>query len=402
MAHERKLWSVVLLALSPLGCSSEHPFADEFAQANGNHEVLPAEQGRAAARPQGRAAVTPAANDLGNVMAAVAMLMVKCTGTIGPDSFVLDGDGYLKLPDDFKCTRDEPSGRRLDGEIKAFLSLQYPRPESEPGVPESRLVIPNAKENIAGRWGAWKSEFVKTGMTQAECPVWTETRTYRTSTEEQLAELADTGMLASAETDDASPSPMQLARPVNRELFQSISDFEVSFGGKAVSHSCAEGGPGGCAAKCAGAFPGFVLATKGSTVTTDPMEWLSGDIYEVNFNPYLSPGYYHPMAMYGEVFAHRARANNCGATSQLYAQCNIEVQGNGPAAHQRRACSYKTSSTPADNCPSELGSVWVNPTTFRLVRLRLNCLGDIQAQTPGTPEWQEVWDTCVSHLYLPP
>src|SRR6185503_17759720 len=63
---------------------------------------------------------------LGSVMASLATLMVQCTGTIGPDSFVLNADGFLQLPDNFRCTTNDGIAQRKDGAIRSYLSLQFP------------------------------------------------------------------------------------------------------------------------------------------------------------------------------------------------------------------------------------------------------------------------------------
>jgi len=92
--------------------------------------------------------------------------------------------------------------------------------------------------------------------------------------------------------------------------------------------------PAACAAACAGGFPGFVLAADGSTVLTDPVAWLLDTSYpSVSTDPYLRPGYYHPMSYYngapGTVFADAVRA------------CPIQGSGVGTAVPcTPEICSY--------------------------------------------------------------
>jgi hypothetical protein len=55
---------------------------------------------------------------------------------------------------------------------------------------------------------------------------------------------------------------------------------------------------------------------------------------------------------------------------------------------------------PADNCPSETCSVDTGGGNFQVVRLRLDCWDNIDAQTPGTPAWQAAWDGCIASCFL--
>ena len=73
---------------------------------------------------------------------------------------------------------------------------------------------------------------------------------------------------------------------------------------------------GATAARCAGGFAGFVIESMEDSVLTDPPAWLLDTVYPgIAQDPYLRPGYYHPMSWYpappGVSFGDVARAEPC-------------------------------------------------------------------------------------------
>jgi hypothetical protein len=335
---------------------------------------------------------------LGNVMAALATLMVECTGTIGPDSFVLR-QGVLGLPDGFECTN--PEARELDkaGSIRAYLSLQLPRRDGH-------FVMQNAAECIGGRWARWREAFARTGIKQEQCPVWERIGIRRSSGDDKKAEFAKATLRAA--TQDTPEGDVGISRePPDLELFKVFRDFDTAFQQAAPDHSCTRRGSGACAALCAGAFPGFVIQTDGPRVEIDAMEWLEDDVFVSNDDPYLEFGYYHPTWAYGETVGHRNRANSCGAVTVLKSQCRETISEppvGKQAAGQRRSCSANNGVADNDNCASEICSVPTGGVNFQNVRFRLDCLDPMELFDPAKDPvaWQNNWDTCVAACFLGP
>ena len=335
---------------------------------------------------------------LGNVMAALATLMVECTGTIGPDSFVLR-QGILGLPDNFECTN--PEARELDkaGSIRAYLSLQLPRRDGH-------FVMANAAECIGGRWARWREAFARTGIKQEQCPAWERIGIRRSSVDDKKAEFAKATLRPA--TQDSPEGDVGLSRePPDLELFKVFRDFETRFAQAVPDHECTRQGSGACAALCAGAFPGFVISTNGPGVEIDAMEWLEDDVFVNNDDPYLEFGYYHPTWAYGETVGHRNRANSCGAVTALKSQCRetISAPPDGKqAVGQRRSCSANNGIEDNDNCASEICSVPTGSVNFQNIRFRLDCLEPMDLFDPAKDAvaWQTNWDSCVATCYLGP
>ena len=95
--------------------------------------------------------------------------------------------------------------------------------------------------------------------------------------------------------------------------------------------------PAECAMACAGGFPGFVISGEGESVLTDPPAWLLDTTYlGADTDPYLRPGYYHPMSYYGGVpgvaFGEYERFDPCGGgkcppeSCSYYAGLHLKTQ----------------------------------------------------------------------------
>jgi hypothetical protein len=228
---------------------------------------------------------------------SLATFTVDCLGTIDQNSFALDAAGFLQR--NFReCPRDPSKLQSIDD----FLGLQYPR--RLPG--QTVNALPFAKDCIAGRWAIWKEAFDKSGVTS--CPVWDKQAEIGTPTPELYDEFAK--LLPRppiAETRD---------RPEVLQRIKVNSIYFVSFAGAPPPQQCET--PGACAAICAGGFPGFVIQQEGATVLTDPPPWQL-DVVFSGINPFLRPGYYHPMSLYGpppgEIFGHINRATAAEACS---------------------------------------------------------------------------------------
>lgn len=218
---------------------------------------------------------------------SLATFTVDCLGTINQFSYALDAAGFLQR--NFQeCPRGEDKLRSIDG----FLGLQYPR--RVPGQTVNPL--PFAKDCIAGRWARWRAAFDASGV--VECPIWEKTGEINTPTD-ALYDSIGKGL-------PQPPFAETRERPEIIQLTKVNSIYFVSFpGGQTPPQQCET--PGACAAACAGGFPGFVIQQEGSTVLTDPPAWQL-DVIFAGSNPFMRPGYYHAMSLYGplpgEIFGH--------------------------------------------------------------------------------------------------
>jgi hypothetical protein len=233
-------------------------------------------------------------NSFNTYAATIATLTVDCLGRIDQDSFVLDAAGFLRR--NFQdCPLDFSKLQSIDD----FLGLQYPR--DLPGRTVDPL--PFGKDCIAGRWARWRESFGSSGV--SVCPNWQKRAEINTPTDalyDQIAKLIPP--LPFQERRDRVGVPEQIK--VNALYF-------VSFPPGVPGQQC--GTPGACAALCAGGFPGFVIQQEGSSVLTDPPAWQLDYVF-TGSNPFMRPGYYHPMSLYGvppgEIFGHINRVpENC-------------------------------------------------------------------------------------------
>jgi hypothetical protein len=353
---------------------------------------------------------------LGGIMAAIATLMVECTGKIGPDSFVLDQDGMLALPENLdECPLPEPDPPRDDvaeddriGAMRAYLSLQMLMPDGSP-----RKTVPNARQCIGGRWAAWRQAFARTGITQEQCPAWNRLGILDDTEErfqERLRIVEQRKPIVVRDANGAIIPGTFTAEPPNLELFKFNREFAVGFDQGEPMHPCIQEGPGACAALCAGAFPGFVLGAEGTNVTVDAMEWLEHRAYlNPRNDPWLKPGYYHPTwaYYYGPSVGSRMRANNCNAApDKLKSLCGEEVRDIEPPTAssanplpyigQQRSCSARAD--PAlglmnENCAAESCTLFVADGIFQEARYTLDCIEPIE----GALDKADVWNTCVAH-----
>ena len=163
--------------------------------------------------------------------AALATFTVDCIGTIGPDSFFVDGDGFLARRFS-ACTNDRTKLQSID----SILSLQR-RGER----------LPFAAECIAGRWAEWRMQFDRLGITQ--CPSWQKQASIGTPTAQRIDSLA-------VEFTRLPARKTETALPVKSD-FREDNLYAVAFEAPAPSQGCATAGE--CATACAAGFNGFVL-----------------------------------------------------------------------------------------------------------------------------------------------
>lgn len=222
------------------------------------------------------------------IAAALATFTVDCLGTIDGTSFTVNADGILARTFD-QCPLDQTKLESIDG----LLSLQF-----------RTARLPNAKQCIAGRWQNWKASFDQSGV--KNCPTWSKQQIINEATPGQIDKFIPE--LQRLPQNDDGTRPAFLAQMDEGYL------YAVSFPAGIPPDPCKTAGD--CAQLCAGGFPGFVLRTDTSTVLTDPTYWLLDTTYaSAAADPFLKPGYYHPMSYYGPLpgtqFANRHRVTPC-------------------------------------------------------------------------------------------
>jgi hypothetical protein len=241
--------------------------------------------------------------------AALAELTIACTGTLGPQSFSIDGPLRRKFD---KC--DARGSRRVSlQDIDDILALQHP------GVAKDLAALPDWKEAptfekcFAGQWKLFLDLNVPT------CPNWYEIGTIHKATEESVKEFA-----ASLPGDNIKPGAE--IKPPSDPVALPKQNFVyvVKLPDGATEARC--GTPEACAKVCTSGLPGFFvesrelakdepqyqgLAYQGKTVIGDPLWWLDPTYYAPSPSPYMTADFYHPMSFYrnlpGAIFAHRAR-----------------------------------------------------------------------------------------------
>ncbi len=271
--------------------------------------------------------------------ASLATLTVDCLGTIRPDSYAVSASGVLER-NFSSCALDATTLSSID----SILSLQHR---------EARL--PHVKECLAGHYADFVRGFASTGVTA--CPEWRKERTVNPITESVIDAVAPRLKFLSDRQVTAEvaghPSP-DFAFP---EELEEKNLYRASFAALVAPEASAS--PAASAAACAGGFAGFVLEAAGSSVLTDPQAWLLDTTYPTaSADPYLRPGYWHPMSYWG------------GVPGVSY--------GN---PHRAKPCP---------DCPAEYCSYWTG--SHKITRLQLDC------NDPND------WDTCVSYcgpLQLP-
>jgi hypothetical protein len=222
---------------------------------------------------------------------ALATFTVDCLGTITPDSFSVNADGILSR-NFSSCPLDPTRLRPID----SLLSLQF-----------RTARLPFAKQCMADRYAKFQASFAQSGVVQ--CPVWKKDRVVNPITAAVVDAVVP--LLPKLPADDTGAlgpngGPLPFLAPLKQNAI-----YTVSFATTPPGQQCDT--PAACAAICAGGFPGFVLAADGTSVLTDPVAWLLDTSYPSSTtDPFLRPGYYHPMSYYGgapgTVFADATRA----------------------------------------------------------------------------------------------
>jgi hypothetical protein len=281
--------AVVVFAVAALGCSGQP-----------SDEVADHASARAAASPRvspARASITAEGLDCrpyNQYTAALATFTVDCLGTIGPETYRVSSSGNLER--NFQdCTLEGSKLEAIDG----LLSLQ-----------QRAAALPLVRECMAGHYADFLRGFADRGV--GECPVWRKERTVNPITDQVIQAVSSRlGRVSAQSTWSAATIELVIEQAARfPEELEEKNLYRVQLGSQASALI------GASAAACADGFQGFVLETSGDLVLTDPPVWLLDITFpSAAADPFLKPGYYHPMSFYGPLpgaqFANYARYAPC-------------------------------------------------------------------------------------------
>jgi hypothetical protein len=174
--------------------------------------------------------------------------------------------------------------------------------------------LPLARECMAGRYADFLRSFAGSGI--GECPSWHKERTVNPITTQVVEAVSPRLGRVVARSALAAAADELVVEQVSRfpEELEEKNLYRVRYADPAGAVD--QVAPGVSAALCAGGFDGFVLETSDDVVLTDPVAWLLNTTFpSASADPFLRPGYYHPMSFYGPLpgakFANYARYAPC-------------------------------------------------------------------------------------------
>jgi len=224
-------------------------------------------------------------------MAALGGLTADCLGRVDPRDYEVSKDGILRPTFD-SCPRDKTGA--MFSSIRRLLSLQY-----------RTARLPFAKECMGSRFQVAQQRFANSGVTT--CPTWRKEGVINPVNSDSIDTIIS--MLAKL-------SPRDQGAGLPQDLIDRLKiNSSYSVTGDVTGQKCQS--PADCANICASAFPGFFVKGEGNIVVTDPTAWLLDNTYAAaTSDPFLRPGYYHPMSYYGPLpgalFAEWSRYQPCG------------------------------------------------------------------------------------------
>jgi hypothetical protein len=223
--------------------------------------------------------VTDVCDRYNGYTAAIASRTIDCLGTIGPRAYAVDARGNLQRT--FKeCTEDKAALEDID----SMLSLQLRTKE-----------LPEAQRCIAGRWASWQKQFSASGIEL--CPVWKKIETINAPTKASVEEFSKSLPKLPARENGLEP-------PMPHENYLA----ELRFPDGKADPRCKD--EADCARQCIGGFAGAYIEGSGQKALIDPAYWLLS-IDFVSVNPFMTPGFYHPMSYFGSLpgalYGHRHR-----------------------------------------------------------------------------------------------
>jgi hypothetical protein len=259
--------------------------------------------------------------------AALAEYTIACTGTIGPESFVVES-GILRRTFDRCIAR----GSLLDvtlRDIDDLLKLQEPQYEKDiPRNPDGSAGM-TIRECFVKPWTAWIAENFPTG-TMNPCPDWIQLTVDPTSdvpTADGVAQFSKK-LPKPTEKGVIEMPPAAAARvQTPKENFYYAVRYPLTLAAEA-QRKC--GTVESCGNLCTNGLEGFYVDTKrvnvrlpsqglfvkeptfqGLAIVGDPLWWLDPTSYAAGCNPYSAADYYHPMSFYralpGARYGHRNR-----------------------------------------------------------------------------------------------
>ncbi|MGC4086610.1 MAG: hypothetical protein QM756_01695 [Polyangiaceae bacterium] len=253
-----------------------------------------------------------------SLTAAIGAAAIDCRGTIGPDSFEVDKNGVL-VPTFTSCIpgATKPKGA-ADSKDAAQAAADWSLLNSLLSFQQAPD-LPGVRECVAGRWSRWRKLFDRANI--ATCPTWEKTEVIGTPTQQTVTQLNRMQPKLPVAPDSCHKYEQPAERrkctldAIRNEIKsdpnlleeQSLANIIIPPKTSATytvtvapDVRCAD--PAVCAAQCAAAFPGFVLAAAGNRVDGDATYWLS------DAPPGSFPGIQHEMAQYygppGEQFGH--------------------------------------------------------------------------------------------------
>lgn len=288
--------------------------------------------------------------------AALAARTVECQGTIGPNSFKVEG-GLLQ-PTFGGCVADvtalqaataAPAQPAAAGSASTAVAGAAPAAAQEdPRWLNVKNVLalqsfggslPRFRECLTDRWSRWSEFFAQRQI--GTCPHWKRVEVIGQPSKagsQQLSKLRPRfpyipsglkpGEMLRVGPDAPAqrmPAPLDPAvKPSADERFADIQlpvetnvIYDVGFRDGEDASKCLD--PAMCAAQCAAGLPGFVLAASGTRVSTDPIYWTAPDFYNPacpnnSTDPWCPVDYVHPMSRHnfppGDIYGdpNRARA----------------------------------------------------------------------------------------------
>lgn len=286
---QKASWRVLLMGCALVGCSAN-------ARDDGGEEAqLLADSAQVTLPASEISAVGLDCSSFNSYTAALATATVDCLGTIRPDSFKVNAEGFLAR-NFSSCSLDATRLSTIDG----VLSLQHRAARA-----------PNVKECIAGRYADFQREFAQSGV--AACPSWSKEQAVNPISPAVIDQIAPALTALHEQQLGVADEAPELALGVPEEL-EEKNLYRASFA--PVASQEAHDSAADWAAVCAGGFAGFVLGTAGSSVLTDPVAWLLDNSYSsAAADPFLRPPYYHGMSYYGGapgvLFGDKNRARPC-------------------------------------------------------------------------------------------
>jgi hypothetical protein len=199
--------------------------------------------------------------DYGGLTALLAEATVRCTGTIGPESFAIGPNGLLQSK--FTACTNAPEKENLE-QVTKLLQLQA-----------FHSALPRFQECLTDRYSRWSELFKRTNL--KTCPVWTEPTVIGAGDRASIAQLSRMQpklQYVPASEKDPRPKPTPDERFVGIEVPSKSSIlYKISY--PLPEPACVD--PAVCAAQCAAFLPGFVLSAAGTQLLADPASWYRSD-----------------------------------------------------------------------------------------------------------------------------